>query len=502
MLYFGDNLEILREKFPENEVGYFDLIYLDPPFNSKKDYNIIFKEGAEDSPAQIRAFEDSWKWNHPETQMTFEELTGVRESKTQISGTVIDMMTGFEKIIGHNGLLAYLTMMTIRLIELRRVLKPTGSIYLHCDQTASHYLRIILDTIFGINNFRNEIIWGYKAPSASKKDFPRKHDTIFRYSKTDSYKFYPDEIRIPYSESFLKRRAYSEGKAGIFKQKGKHTDKEYSEGKLPADWWDDIPSGGQISSTERLGYPTQKPEKLLERIINASSKKDDWVLDPFCGCGTTLAVAENLNRKWVGIDITSLAINLIKHRIEKQYPSIKIETDGLPKDIHGAKALFHKDPFEFQYWALDLVDGIPLKEKHKKGGDKGIDGFIIYRDTDERNNPINKKVIVSVKGGETVTPSFIRDLNGTITREKAVAGLLITLEDPTRGMKAEANEAGFFKRILTGEEFPKLQICTIEDLLKGKRPELPSGLELAKPYKEAQKAKKRAMHGQAILSYE
>jgi site-specific DNA-methyltransferase (adenine-specific) len=488
-LYFGDNLEILREKFPSDE-GYFDLIYLDPPFNSKRDYNVLFKEGLIDSPAQVQAFEDSWHWT-PEAQHIFEELIGVKPSRTKINEQVSNLMQALEKMIGHNDMMAYLTMMIVRLIELRRVLKSTGSIYLHCDPTASHYLKIVLDTVFGKQNFRNEIVWAYTGPSGAKRDFPRKHDIIFRYSKSDQYSFYPDEIRIPYSESFLKRRAYSEGKAGIFKEKGEHIGEEFSKGKLPADWWDDIPSGGQISSSERLGYPTQKPEALLERIIKASSKDDDWVLDPFCGCGTTVAVAEKLDRNWVGIDITTLAINLVKYRLREQFSdkNIKIFVDGLPKDLAGAEALFKKDAFEFEYWALDLVNAMPAQSKSKenmRGADKGVDGIISFvKGTAGKGEYEYGKIIVQVKGGG-VQRNDIATLKGDVDREKADGGLLITLKEPTRPMKEEAISSGSFFAF-SKVDYPKIQIITIKELLGGKRPNLPPWPE--KYYKEAKKVK-------------
>lgn len=492
-LYFGDNLEILREKIPDES---FDLIYLDPPFNSNRNYNVIFKEGLQDSPAQVHAFEDSWHWTQ-EAQTTFEELVGVRSSKTKINEQISNLMLALEKLVGHNDVLAYLTMMTIRLIELKRVLKSTGSIYLHCDPTASHYLKIVMDTVFGKQNFRNEIVWAYTGPSGAKNDFPRKHDIIFRYSKTDHYVFYSDEIRTPYSESFLKRRAYSEGKAGIFKEKGEHEGEEFIKGKLPSDWWDDIPSGGQVSSRERLGYPTQKPEAILERIIKSSSKEGDWILDPFCGCGTTVAVAERLNRNWTGIDITMLAVNLIRHRLSKQFPDkvMKIFVDGRPKDVTAARALSKKDPFEFEYWVLDLVSAVPSQSKTKesmRGPDKGIDGVINFIKDIENSKTIYGRILVQVKGG-TIHRSDVATLKGDVEREKADGGLLITLEKPTQPMRKEAVEAGTYKvRFGTELEFPKIQILTVEDLLNNQKPKVP--LVTLPYYKEAKAAKVEVKH--------
>lgn len=480
-LYFGDNLEILRKKIPDES---FDLIYLDPPFNSNRSYNVLFKEGLQDSPAQVKAFEDSWHWTQ-ESKNTFDYLV------TKTNENISNLMLALEKMVGHNDILAYLTMMTIRLIELRRVLKKTGSLYLHCDPTASHYLKIVLDVIFGKKNFRNEIIWAYTGPSAAKTDFPKKHDVILRYSKTDEYKFYPEVIRIPYSESFLKRRAYSEGKAGIFKEKGEHSEEEFRKGKLPADWWSDIPSGGQISSKERLGYPTQKPEALLERIIEASSKENSWVLDPFCGCGTTVAVAEKLKRNWVGIDITMLAINLIKRRLHDQFGlgAKQINVDGLPTDLTGAIELFRKDPFEFEYWALDLINAMPSQSKTKdkmRGADKGIDGVITFHKDNVNGKWEYGRALVQVKGG-TVHRDDIATLKSDVAREKADAGVFITLEKPTKPMISESVDAGNFTLPFSSVPYPKIQILAVEELLRGKKPNLPQAF-IKNYHKEAKPA--------------
>ncbi|MEK9165578.1 MAG: DNA methyltransferase, partial [Patescibacteria group bacterium] len=312
-LYFGDNLEILRKKIPEDS---FDLIYLDPPFNSNRSYNVLFKEGMQDSPAQIKAFEDSWHWTH-EAKVAFDYLV------TKTNEDISNLMLALEKMVGHNDMLAYLTMMTVRLIELHRVLKRTGSLYLHCDPTASHYLKIVLDAIFGKTNFRNELVWIYKGRELSHKNYSRKHDIIFFYTKSELYVFNWEEILEPLKESSKKALARYEDKKGYFivrykkgggfapiENEGPETYRQYvPKGVPPRDWF----YADYARKSEQLGYATQKPETLLERIIKASSKEGDWVLDPFCGCGTTAAVAEKLNRNWIGIDITTLAISLIKH---------------------------------------------------------------------------------------------------------------------------------------------------------------------------------------------
>jgi len=480
-LYFGDNLEILRKKIPDES---FDLIYLDPPFNSNRDYNVLFKEGLQDSPAQIKAFEDSWHWNR-ESKQNFDHLV------TKTNENISNLMLALEKTVGHNDMLAYLAMMTVRLIELHRVLKKNGSLYLHCDPTASHYLKIALDVVFGKENFRNEIIWHYRRWTAKANKFQRLHDTIFFYTKSDHYTW--NQLYAPYTEGSLERKKHTLHR---FKGEEKHLVSETKEEGVPEnDVWQ-IPFIPP-SSKERLGYPTQKPEALLERIVRASSKEGDWILDPFCGCGTTVSVAEKLGRKWVGIDITTLAINLIKYRLRNQLGIGKkqIYTDGLPTDLAGAKELFKKDPFEFEYWALDLVNAMPAKSKSKgnmRGADKGIDGVIVFH-KDLANGSGNGngngkgeygRAIVQVKGGG-VQRNQIAALKGDVEREKAEAGIFITLEKPTGPMASEAVDAGSFKTKLTGQkEFPKIQIMTVEELLRGKIPDLPQGL-IKNYYKEA-----------------
>jgi len=436
--------------------------------------------------AQIKAFEDSWHWTR-EAKKAFEELVGVRKSQTSVNQDISNLMQALEKLIGHNDVLVYLTMMTIRLIELRRVLKSTGTLYLHCDSTAGHYLKIILDAVFGKNNFRNEIIWCYRGAGYPKKDFGKRHDIIFRYTRTNNYIFNLDAVREKYAKATKERFKHYIGNIRKGKDFGVQT--LHPLGRHPDDWWQIQPVAP--SAKERLGYPTQKPEKLLEKIIKASSGEGDWILDPFCGCGTTVAVAEQLNRKWVGIDITTLAINLIRHRIRHQFldKNIRIFVDGLPKDLAGAKALFEKDPFEFEYWALDLVGAMPAKSKTKeqmRGPDKGVDGIITFIKEITNGDKKYDTILVQVKGGKAQRKD-IASLRGDIEREKAQAGLFITLAEPTKPMKQEAVEAGSFKVNYTQAEFPKMQILTIKDLLENKKPIIPLGMPKLY-YKQAQEA--------------
>jgi site-specific DNA-methyltransferase (adenine-specific) len=479
-LYFGDNLEVLREKFPGNE-GYFDLIYLDPPFNSNRNYNVLFKEGLVDSEAQTHAFEDSWHWTH-EAQAEFDQLV------TNSNEAISNLMLALEKVVGHNDMLAYLTMMTVRLFELHRVLKPTGSIYLHCDPTASHYLKIVMDTVFGKKNFRNEIIWCYEIGARSKKQWASKHDVILFYTMSDQFTFNTRAVAVPRKlGTHMKVKVDDSGREYQEKTDAK-SGKVYryyvDEGAIPPDWWVGIQQLNREAQA-RLGYPTQKPESLLERIIKASSNEGDWVLDPFCGCGTTVSVSEKLKRNWVGIDISMLAVKLIERRLVKQYPELKnkIYINGLPKDVEGAKALFAADPWDFEYWvAVHLLDARPPAGKSKenmKGADKGIDGIITLV-TDTQNGQMQYgKVIVQVKGGH-VTRSQVSTLNSDVMRDKALGGIFVSLEKPTSPMKQEAATAGTTRTSLG--EFPKIQLLTVEELLNGKRANVPG---MVSPYKQA-----------------
>jgi len=533
-LYFGDNLEVLREKFPGND-GYFDLIYLDPPFNSNRNYNVLFKEGLVDSEAQTHAFEDSWHWTH-EAQAEFDHLV------TNTNEAISNLMLALEKVVGHNDVLAYLTMMTVRLFELHRVLKSTGSIYLHCDPTASHYLKIVMDAVFGKQNFRNEIVWKRQsAHSDAKYKWADVGDIVLFYVKSASAPFYPQytEHNQEYVQDFYKyddhdgRGMYRladmaspnprplmmyEWKGYAYPTKGwryqkdtmqklddegriyypKYKDgspdhsrrlalKRYlneQEGTIVTNIWTDIPP--VQSRGESLGYPTQKPERLLERIILAASKEGDWVLDPFCGCGTTISATEKLARNWVGIDISMLAVKLIERRIVKQHPELKneIRINGLPKDMAGARSLFEHDPWDFEYWvAVHLLDARPPAGKTKdnmRGADKGIDGIITLI-TDTQNGQMQYgKVIVQVKGGH-VTRSQVSTLISDVMRDKALGGIFVSLEKPTYPMKQEAAAAGMTKTSIG--EFPKIQLLTVEELLSGNKQANLRGM--ISPYKQA-----------------
>lgn len=519
-LYFGDCLNVLRDEIKDESV---DLIYLDPPFNSKRDYNLLFKTPkGHESDAQIEAFEDTWHWGE-QAEREFSEI--LHQPNTYVS----EMMQAFRKFLGVNDVMAYLTMMANRLLELHRALKPTGSIYLHCDPTASHYLKVVMDGVFGKENYRNEIVWKRTSSHSSAKRWGPVHDILFFYSKSPKYLW--NKIYQEYDESYVKNfYRYSDSKGqyrlsdltgagtrigdsgkpwkeinptaagrhwavplGILEKVSPETrDSKLStqkkldildekgliywpaKGKVPQfKRYLDIDKGMLIQDVitdilpisphakERLPYPTQKPQALLERIIEASSNEGDVVLDPFCGCGTTVHAAQKLNREWVGIDITHLAISLIEKRINNAFPGIKYEIHGTPKDLDGARDLAARDKHQFEWWACSLVNAQPYKGK-KKGADKGIDGIIFFQDDKQGA----KKIVVSVKGGENVGVSMIRDLKGVMEREKAEMGLFVTLAEPTGPMKKEATAAGFYKSPI-GKNFPKLQILTIERLLSG-----------------------------------
>jgi len=518
-LYFGDNLQVLRESINSESV---DLVYLDPPFNSNADYNVIFggrKSGDAPPQAQITAFEDTWHWS--------DESARTLQALYDVNGDLAELLDLLVRRLGHNDLSAYLVMMAIRLVELHRVLKPTGSLYLHCDPTASHYLKVILDSIFGIVNHRNEITWKRQsAHSDAKKKFCDVSDIILYYVKSNKAKFQPqygehnqeyitkfyrhddndgrglyqladmaspnprpnmmyDWLGFPYPDKGWRyqtetmQQLHDEGRIyypklsdGTFDITKRPRLKRYldeQEGSIVTNVWDDIQQIG-THAKERLGYPTQKPLALLERILQASSNEGDIVLDPFCGCGTALHAAQKLNRNWIGIDITHLAISLIEIRLISAFPQIEFEVFGTPKDFASAQDLARRDKYQFQWWACSLVKVPPYQGK-KKGADGGIDGLRYISDLDENKRDIKRKIIVSVKGGDNVSVAMVRDLIGTMSTNKADLGFFVTLAEPTKAMITEATKAGFY-RAANGKDYPRVQIFTIEDLLSGaKKPE-------------------------------
>ncbi len=480
-LYFGDNLDILRRYVGDESV---DLIYLDLPFNSNQAYNVIFEEeNGSGSGAQIQAFDDTWHWWEA-TERMYQECV---EAGGRVAGTLV----AFRDMLGETDMMAYLANMAPRLVELHRVLKPTGSIYLHCDSVASHYLKLLMDAVFDTSNFRNDIVWTYeKWGRVLKSRFGYQYQSILFYGKTESAEIinYPSQDWESVEEYVRVRkqkvrkddngREYVLSDAGGGERVRRYLDEAMEYGRPVGEVWDDI-STLTSSSKERLGYPTQKPEALLERIIESSSNKGDIVLDPFCGCGTTIAVASRLQRGWIGIDITHLAINLIKHRLQDTFGAeIRQEYDvvGEPTDLAGAQALAKQDRWQFELWALGLVGARPTEKK--KGADQGIDGRLYFHESTERSP--TQEIVISVKSGN-VGVRDVRELGHVISREDAALGVLITLQEPTAPMRTEAAKMGFWSpssnsvRANGGEpvSVARMQILTVEDLLEGARIDCP-----------------------------
>lgn len=525
-LYYGDNLDILRRYVPDESV---DLVYLDPPFNSNATYNVLFGDakGAM-STAQIQAFDDTWHWDHSAAEALDDVL--------QFGGRPAEAMRAFELLLGHGDMLAYLSMMAPRLIELRRVLKPTGSIYLHCDPTASHYLKVLLDAIFGPENYRSEIIWKRYHAHNDAKHYGAVHDVILFYSRGRTILF--NKQHQPYEASYIEERfrfADPDGRrwseqnlaspnprpnltypytasngityqpppngwkytparmAALDKDRRLHFPKR-SDGRLRLknymdelpglpiqDLWTDIVAIGG-SSPERLGYPTQKPLALLERIIAASSNEGDVVLDPFCGCGTAVVAAQKLGRRWVGIDLTHLAINLMRTRIKDTFgDEVKFKVVGEPTTTQDADELARTDPYQFQFWALGLVGARPAEQK--KGADQGIDGRLYFRDDPKAPS---KQVIISVKAGK-LQAGYVRDLVGVIAREKAAIGVLISMGEPTKPMREEIASHGFYESPW-GTRHPRMQMLTIEQLMAGKRIDYPASGQRSETFRQAPRA--------------
>lgn len=553
LLYYGDNLDVLRRYVKDESV---DLIYLDPPFNSNADYNAFFAEqDGSRAAAQIKAFKDTWRWDQAAAS-AYHEFVIANDVPDHAKRALI----AFRDLLGESDMLAYLAMMAPRIVALQRVLKPTGSLYLHCDSTASHYLKLLLDSVFGADAFRNEIVWKRTAAHSAAKRWNIVHDTILFYSVSNDYIWNP--IFMAYTDEHVKRFSHVD-ESGRRWSDDNLTAPGVRHGDSGASWRGYDPtargwhwkvslktvenligkeSASKLSTTEkldvldahglihwpkrrsgdpggfprfkrtleagqaiqdiiidippinsqaqeRLGYPTQKPLALLERIIQASSSEGDTILDPFCGCGTTIAAAQRLKRRWIGIDITHLAIALIKVRLQDAYgPAIAktYKVIGEPVSEPDARALAESDPYQFQWWALGLVGARPVEQK--KGADKGIDGRLYFHD--DADTAKTKQVIFSVKAGHT-TVSHVRDLRGVIEREKAEIGVLLTMQEPTGPMRTEAAGAGFYTSPFNKKPYPRIQIRTVADLLAGKGLDLPPSGDF-RTFKKAPKVKGQA----------
>lgn len=509
-LYYGDNLTILRDHLAETSV---DLVYLDPPFNSNATYNVLFRgPSGQESQAQIEAFEDTWHWNETAEDAYWQVLKGPNSETARM----LEAMRGF---LGENDMMAYLAMMAVRLIELHRVLKSTGSLYLHCDPTASHYLKILLDAVFGPRNFRNEIVWRRSHPKGlAFTRFATNHDTILAYGKDatravwnasyvahtaesaakqyalvdpDGRRYQltsllnpnPDRPNLTYEFKgvtkvwrWTRERMEEEDRKGriVVPRNGQGIPRykrylDEQEGVPVSDFWNDI---GLASAQERLGYPTQKPVALLERIVAASSNEGDLVLDPFCGCGTTIHAAEKLGRRWIGIDVTHLAISLIERRMREAFPGTEYEVVGVPKDFGAAEALAARDKHEFEKWAVSLIPDAQPWRGGRKGPDTGIDGIVYLR----TGKATSGRALIEVKGGEKVGVDAVHKLKSVVEREGALTGLLVSLREPSEQARREAASAGFAEIDMgTGTaRFPRIQILTVAGLLSGaEHPRLP-----------------------------
>lgn len=462
-LYRGDCLEILQDYIEPSSV---DIIYLDPPFNSKSNYNLPFK-GKDKTHAAVQAFVDTWTWT-PENDVRLAEFRRSGEPYLSIA-TVVDFAQHIENIEfrlrrRESSLAAYLLNMADRLIAMKPVLRDSGSIYLHCDPTASHYLKLVMDAVFGKSNFRNEIVWAYRTGGVSKRWFGRKHDIILFYSNSAQY-----------SITVSKERSYNrENKPYRFKGVEEFKDDEgrwYTMATMRDVW--EINAIGRTSA-ERLGYPTQKPLTLLERILHASCPTDGVVLDPFCGCGTTVHAAENKEVQWIGVDISRFAVELMRERVVSNFPhrlreSNAITIIGLPETVSDARQLASQDPFEFEKWVCGRIGSNGLGQRlGARGADGGIDG-IIELDTVVDQKVEKETAIVQVIGGN-VSADSVRALSEVVRRTGSVAGIMVCFEDQLSTVENQRSRDVWSDASGT---YPVIQGFSIERLLDGQRPLLP-----------------------------
>lgn len=482
-LYYGDNLEVLRKYIKDETI---DLCYIDPPFNSKRNYNQIYNNIGNEDRAQAQAFVDTWVWDERANE-GFSEI--LANDKGQFTQQIVDLLRGLQPVLKKGSLLAYLVSIALRITEIHRVLKPTGSFYLHCDPTASHYLKLVIDAIFVPHggSFLNEIVWCYSIGGKSKDAFGRKHDIIFLYAKSAKYHIFNEK------GASIERKPNTHMKLGIdaegrqYQEKtDKKTGKTYryylDEGKIAEDYWTDIETLNR-EDKERLGYPTQKPEALLERIIKTSSNDGDLILDAYCGCGTTVTVAERLKRSWIGIDITYQSISLILRRLEDELGKETLATirlNGIPRDMGAAHALALKQDDrvrkEFEKWAVLTYTNNRAIINDKKGGDKGIDGTAFFLTGKDEN----AKIVFQVKSGN-VGRGDISKLNNDRVREGAELAVFLTLQPPTQGMKSEASAAGIYEHTIMGRSYPRIQIVTIAEIVEQhKRLDIPMSIEVLK----------------------
>ncbi|MDD9850401.1 MAG: DNA methyltransferase [Gammaproteobacteria bacterium] len=455
-LHYGDCLEVMRQ-WPD---GCVDLIYLDPPFNSNANYNILFGKGKvkrmdavnRDSLAQLIAFEDMWEWS----EKTARRIEEIGKAAAHPARDAVLSLNAFYKNGG--GMLTYLVYMADRIAEMRRLLKPTGSIYLHCDPVASHYLKMILDGVFGANNFQNEIVWAYRTGGASKTRFARKHDIIFLYGKGE-----PRTFNLPKEKAYTRSESRKAGAVNYGGGTAEFYEDENGVYNLVnmRDVWD-IPYIGSTDK-ERLGYPTQKPLALLERIVSASSNAGDVVLDPFCGCGTTIEAAMNLNRQFIGIDISMYALNVIQ---KQRLKDARFKIDGIPADMQSARAMAEANPFAFEKWAVHLIPGFVANNKQR--GDGGVDGWGCLLHAPENEEGI---CMAQVKGGAP-SADALRAFTSRLAGGNASLGVFITLEKcDTPTARQCIADAGTFK--LGANQYSRMLMWSIEEYFAGAMPPLP-----------------------------
>ncbi|MCU1284778.1 MAG: methyltransferase [Acidobacteriales bacterium] len=485
-LFYGDNLEVLRSRIDDESV---DLCYVDPPFNSKRTYNQIYNNIGQEDRAQAQAFVDTWIWDTPASH-GYHEITSNREGR--FSEPTIELLKGLRNVLKEGPLLAYLVSITLRAVEIQRVLRSTGSFFLHCDPTASHYLKLILDGVFCSKggDFKNGVIWHYRKWGVRQKQFVSNHDTILFYTKSNDPSREFKQLFMDRAPSTLKRFGNSKiisGHDASGKRLPSQMDAEESEGVPMDDVWDI----GRVPPIKQL-FPTQKPDSLLERIIDATTREGDVVLDAYCGCGTTVVLAERMKRSWIGIDITYQAISVILFRLEQEWGKGHIETislDGIPKDMKSALALANKQDDrlrkEFEKWAILTYTDNAAVVRDKKGADRGVDGVAYFYATKDET----AKAIFQVKSGG-VKRSDVATLAGDLQRESAAIGILLTLEPPSRNMMLEAKSAGPYIHPLSGRSHDKIQIVTVEDIIEsGKRLELPLNIEVLRAAQRGKSAK-------------
>jgi site-specific DNA-methyltransferase (adenine-specific) len=458
-LYCGDNLDVLRRHIPDASV---DLVYLDPPFQSGKSYHMLFElRGRDKAPPPVRAFEDTWRWG-AEAEAAYEEFAAA-------GGRPADAMRALRQIVGESDVLAYLCMMAPRLVELRRALRRTGSLYLHCDPTASHYLKVLLDAIFGAACFRNEVVWRYRRWPAVARQLQKMHDVLLVYSRSDAgdHKFNTlygyERLADSTLKTFGTRKQRADFSSGHRKP---GTEDEETLGPPLSDVWE----VGVIAAIgkERLGYPTQKPEALLERVIRASTDEGDVVLDPFCGSGTAVAVAERLGRRWIGIDATHLSIGVVRHRLLAAFgPELDVDVVGEPATVDEARRLAGEDPRKLAWWLLGRVGARPEDKRLGRGG--GVDGRLLFQDGEGRGAK-PRQALVAVEAGR-VTAARVRGLRAAVEREGAEVGALLALEPPAAEAARAAEEGG--DGASPHGSARRIQIVTVADLLAGRRIELP-----------------------------